>query len=107
MGIFLESENKPLIHEVAHRSRIRLVRGEYVPVVNCTAFEDKVCAEMLNLFPDASFVACWHERADGSQAWRLHYRDSDDVTEFIEPAIDLETLLAERDELQREILKFL
>ena len=94
-----------MILEIARRARIRLVRGEYVPVVNCTAFDGEVCAEMLKMFPDAPFVACWHERADGSQSWRLHYRNSGDVTEFIEPALDVETLIAERDELQDELLR--
>ena len=98
---------KPITLEVAHRARIRLVRGEHVPVVNCTAFEDEVCAEMLHLFPDAPFAACWHERADGSQTWRLRYRDTGDITEFIEPAIDVDALIEERDELQRELLKIL
>jgi len=96
---------KSIIHEVARRARIRLIRNEYVPVVNCTAFVDEVCAEMLKLFPDAPFAACWHERADGSQAWWLCHRDTDDVTEFVEPAIDVEALIVERDDLQRELIQ--
>ena len=94
-----------VILEVAHRARIRLVRGEYVPVVNCTAFENEVCAEMLKIFPDAPFAACWHERADGSQAWRLRHRAPGGYTEFIEPGIDVDALIAERDELVAELVK--
>jgi len=96
-----------MIFKIAQRARLQLIRDERVPVVNCTAFEDEVCAEMLKRFPDAAFAACWYERINGSQVWRLRYRDTDDVTEFIEPAIDVEAIIAERDELQSELIKFL
>ena len=96
-----------MIREIALRARIQNIRGEYMPMVNCTAFADEVCTEMLNLYPDALAAACWYERTDGSRFWRLRYRNSEDRMEFIEPAVDVEAIIAERDELQGELLKFL
>ena len=92
-----------IIRETAHRARIQNVRGEQVPAVNCTAFENEVCAEVLKLYPDAPFVACWHERADGTQLWRLRHRHS--IEEFVEPFVDVEAIIAERDELQSEMVR--
>ena len=99
-------EIKSMIHEVAQRARIQTVCGQRAPVVNCTAFEDEVCAEMLRLFPNAPFSACWHERVDGSHLWKLRHRNPEDgITEWIEPAFDVESLITERDELQSELVR--
>ena len=74
---------------------------------------------MFKMFPDAAFVACWHERADGSQLWtlcsageydvrqialRMHGNGDARRAEFIDPVIDVDKLIAERDQLLEDLL---
>jgi len=112
-------EMKQMIHEVA--KRVRVVCGSYyAPVVNCTAFEEEVCAEMLKMFPNAPFAACWHARGDGTELWTLRSAGKCDVGQiarrmeghgdatharFIDPAIDMEEIIAERDALIEKVFK--
>jgi len=113
------SETESMIVEIASRARIRSVCDAYGPVVNCTGFEEEVCEQVLKLFPEAAFAGCWHERADGSQLWTLWSAGKYDVrqiarrmhghgdarrAEFIDPAIDVEAVIAERDELTNALL---
>jgi len=103
-----------MILEVAKRARIRYVCGDYAPVVNCTAFEEEVCTQILKLFPNVAFAACWHQRKDGSELWTLYSAGDYDVSqialrmhgngnsrraELIDPAIDVERVCEERDQL--------
>jgi len=111
-------EREQTILEIAKRARIRSVCGAYAPVVNCTAFEEEVCLQILKLFPEAAFTACWHVRGDGSELWTLFSAGKCDVgqiarqmrgngdarrVEFIEPAVDVEKIIHERDELIHEL----
>ena len=113
------TEYQKIIQETAARAGIRSVCGVRAPAVNCTAFVDEVCAEILKNFPNAPFAACWHECADGSQEWTLRSRGNYDVgqlvertyggrdakrAKFIVSCVDIEKLIDERDLLLDEVM---
>jgi oligoribonuclease NrnB/cAMP/cGMP phosphodiesterase (DHH superfamily) len=46
----------------------------YTPILNCTAFISETCEKMLELHPEAKFVASYFDSKDGKRIWSLRSR---------------------------------
>ena len=64
----------------AARAVERLVGFHCVPVVNCTVFVSETCHEMLELYPEAKFVAAYFDDRKGQRVWSLRSRKDFDVS---------------------------
>ena len=68
------------VEQMCQHVRWRELAGCRIPYVNATLFQSEVGHALCERFPEAPFVACYLDRADGKRQWSLRGRGTFDVS---------------------------
>ena len=79
----LRAKEQLMDRHLANTAR-REVGGYLVPTVNAVVFQSEIGDRLSTLYPDAPFVACYFDLADGNRKWSLRSRGEFNVAELAE-----------------------
>lgn len=70
------------VEAIANQARMVNIASYNIPQVNATSNWSEVCEELIRLYPEAPFVACWHELGDAKIKYSLRSKGEFDVSKI-------------------------